>query len=267
MQVSAAEVRRYSDAIGALQDAGTKAIGVRVRLADLERRILDGDEDAPREAASIMADFARTLHEHGSAIACEYYDSLRRQAKPGGTYAATQAEFTDDDESSAYAAGQAIAEDYTEDGQPLAKALGTAASRYAQDSFTRTVRRNCRRDPAKPRFVIVPNPGACAFCQMRASQALRYKSEPAPSHGGCRCAATAVFGNSKIEGYDPDESLALYDEAASTYRSGDISDELKERISAAKAAHAEAYRNGETSKRWDSSNAILMVMREQQGIK
>jgi len=87
---------------------------------------------------------------------------------------------------------------------------------------------------------------------MRASLGYTYSDEDAvESHDHCTCTATPVFGNQKIEGYDPEAYRAKYDEARDALRSGDISEELQERIDAGN---------------YDKTSQILMVMREQQGI-
>lgn len=72
---------------------------------------------------------------------------------------------------------------------------------------------NAQRDPAKPKWAIVPHPGACGWCVTLGSRDFEYVSETtakAARHDGCKCAVAVDFdtANPKLEGYEPD---ALYD--------------------------------------------------------
>lgn len=68
------------------------------------------------------------------------------------------------------------------------------------------------RDPRHPRWALVPEPGACAWCLMLASRGFVYVSEGtlAPArHPHCRCTPTVSFSKSpKRSGFDPE---AIYD--------------------------------------------------------
>ena len=101
---------------------------------------------------------------------------------------------------------------------------------------------------------------------MRASNGYEYPNAASvESHNNCKCQAVQVYGDGKIQGYDPKAYEAEYLDARRAWKNGEVSEELQKRIDAAKERHNEAYINGQASKRWDDTNAILMVWREQRG--
>lgn len=87
-------------------------------------------------------------------------------------------------------------------------------------------------DRYKVRYARVPMGNeTCAWCIMLASQGYVYKSEKSALyrkgksgfrsaaehfHDNCDCIVVPVFGDGSIEGYDPDEYLAIYQKYQST---------------------------------------------------
>lgn len=76
------------------------------------------------------------------------------------------------------------------------------------------VQYNAKTDPAKPRFARVPTGSeTCMFCIMLASRGFVYLSESSAGaldhfHPHCDCRVVPGFGDTEVDGYDPD---ALYD--------------------------------------------------------
>lgn len=82
-----------------------------------------------------------------------------------------------------------------------------------------------QRDPVKPRYARVPT-GAetCDFCIMLASRGFVYHSETSAGmldhwHANCDCRVVPGFGKEpKVDGYDPDEWYARYEDLGTQER-------------------------------------------------
>ena len=245
MRVSSAAVKQQSQNLAKLSKSAARALKNAVPNAD----------DIP----ALMREVTGAYSLMSAAVTANYYTSIRRASRVRSKF--TPAPFTAYDAGKVTAAALAIMDEVAAGTAtvPMESLLADVVSRYIKDSADACIRQNVRRDPAKPKYAIVPNGDACAFCQMRASLGYRYADEGAvESHAHCTCTATPVFGDSTIQGYDPQVYLDRYTEASRALKDGDISDDLKERIAAQKA---------EKGKDFDRTNAVLMVMREQQGIK
>ncbi|MBR3326760.1 MAG: hypothetical protein IKG22_05495 [Atopobiaceae bacterium] len=247
MKVSGKAVRQQSQIISKLSKSAA------IMAAD---NIIDGME--AEEVVDVAVRIATAYTEMSAALTANYYNSIRSASSvksrytavmdsgydPGKTAAAATAIFNE------VSSGRATA--------PLSKLIGDVVGRDIKNAADHCIRWNCKRDPSKPRYAIVPTDDACAFCQMRAGLGYTYADEDAvESHDNCSCTATPVFNGATIQGYDPRVYESRYDQAAKAYRSGDISDDLKERIDRQRELKGKDFK---------STNAILMVMREQQGI-
>ena len=166
-------------------------------------------------AAMLLGRYPELLARFGAMsaeVAREYYQSAR------------DAYFEGDDEAEAYEARSARTippEWATEDvraaasgerGMSVGMLPGKAAKRVMERA-DRTIIQNASRDPAHPKWAVVPRPDACAWCVMVGSRGFVYRSEltaDAQRHANCRCAVCVDFDveNPSLEGYDPD---ALYD--------------------------------------------------------
>ena len=220
-------------------------------------KAVDGVDDWD-EAAMAVAEVCGAYARMSAGMTARYYDGIRQASRVRTRYSAGA--FHGYDADATYSAAIAILES-VQDGtatKPAADLLGNLASREVKNAADRCIRENVRRDPAKPRYAIVPDGDACAFCQMRASLGYTYADEDAvESHDHCTCTATPVFGGQKVEGYDPDAYYDRYKDARDALDSGDISDELKAKIDAQREAKGRDF---------DKTKAILMVMRDRQGI-
>lgn len=234
-----------------------------MRLQNLARSAANVVKRVERMDFSDMVEAVKDISEAYStmsaAITAEYYNDIRKASKPKRRYTATA--ISGFEAPAALAAAQAIVNEYVAGNAtvPLTQLMGDLVGRYINDAAEYCIVSNAKRDPAKPRYAIVPNGDACAFCIMRASNGYTYpdKVQGIKSHSHCTCQATPVFGSDKVEGYDVEGYRSQWEEADRAYRSGDIPDELKARIDAQKAAKGKDF---------DTTNAVLMVMREQQGI-
>lgn len=91
-----------------------------------------------------------------------------------------------------------------------------------------------RRDPAKPKWALVPEPGACAWCNMIASRGFVYSSEStlAPvRHPNCRCESVVSFSkHPQVPGYDPEALRATYRKALSNASGDNAHDERNDML-------------------------------------
>ena len=245
MRVSRAIVEQQSQNIAKLSASAANALKNGVPNA----------EDIP----ALMRQVTQAYSTMSSAVTSNFYATIRRASRVRSKY--TPVPFTAYDAGKVTAAALAIMDEVAAGTAtvPLESLLADVVSRYIKDSADTCIRQNVRRDPAKPKYAIVPNGDACAFCQMRASLGYHYADSGAvESHAHCTCTPTPVFGNSTIQGYDPKMYEDRWNKAAKALEKGEISKDLKQRIADQKEAKGKDF---------DRTNAILMVMREQQGIK
>ena len=267
-QISAEYVQAFAAQLEALNKSAGKVIFTEEKRRLLTQRLIDGEADAFDEVEALMRQICGTYTRLSSALTCHFYDGIRQGANVPGEFKAQQYEQYDREalrETSRACAAEVAQGKNT---VPLPELLSGIASREIRVSSERTVRSNIRRDPSKPKYCIVPNAGACAFCQMRASLGYRYDdNSKVESHNHCTCVATPVFPGQKVQGYDPKIYLDRYDKANNLRRdvaSGkkQYDKDLQERIDLAKKNHYV-----KTDEPWRATNETLIVMRYQNGLK
>ena len=268
MQVSYAYIQAFVAQLDTLNAQAGKVIVTEAKKRDIEQKLLDSTLEF-EDVYSILAQIMPTYAKLASALTCNFYDGIRQGANAPGEFKAEV--YNTVSKGDIMTAARKI---YTEavEGEntvPVTSLMADEVSACTRKASTNTVYRNAARDPAKPRYAVVPSPSACVFCQLLAANGYEYPSEQSAErhahsfHQHCNCQATQVYGNDTISGYDPSKYAAAYDDAAQAYRSGNISDDMKQRIADAKARHDAAYKAGKTSDPWRERNAVLMVWREQ----
>ena len=268
MQVSMAYIQQFVSQLDTLDDKTRNIFQTQVEKLNLEVRLREGDADAFQAVVDLARSVVPANSRMASALSAGYYDGIRVASNVNSKYEAVSYDTVDEDELEA--AYYAVAKDYASGRAtvPLYSLMGDTSSRFTRYASNETIRLNAVGDPARPKFAIVPSPSACVFCLMRASNGYTYPSTAnVESHNHCKCQAVPVFGNTTIQGYHPKEYADGYDDARQAFEDGDYSEEMRLRIEAAREKHEEAYRRGETSKKWDDTNAILMIWREQRGEK
>lgn len=147
------------------------------------------------------------------------------------------------------------------------------------DNLDRDVRdsrrwRQTRRAAMKAGYARVPVGETCAWCLMLASLGYYYRSEetalgvePDHYHEHCDCIAVPYNAPDAIDGYD-DYNLYfdMYADARDAFYGRDYSDDMARRIEEAREKHDRDYAMGKTDVKWADTNAIVMIMREQQGL-
>lgn len=194
----------YETALRACGETVARAVralvGKCAYAADFEKALLEG--------------YAAVVSTFGSAAAnaaLEFYAAARAAAMPPGEYE-PKAYRADVANLLPFDVAQAVAA-YPADFDGIASALSGKAEMRVLDHAEQTIYSNALRDPARPKWAIVPTPGACDWCLMIGSRGFEYASESSAKrqrHPNCRCAPVVDFdaGNPRLDGYDPD---ALYD--------------------------------------------------------
>lgn len=201
------------------------------RIASLWPRLpLDSPKDmrtalAPRLVATIS-----TFSRISGAVAADYFDELRRDARAAGTYAAAIAAPVSV-ERITNRMGWALSPLYN-DGDAVAPVsrLVSIVDEYVLQGGRDTIAHATARDPSRPRYARVPSGShTCAFCQMLASRGAVYRSpESAGGYGAryhykCDCVPTPFWDESPYpDGYNPDALFEQYDSARREADSGDI---------------------------------------------
>lgn len=97
------------------------------------------------------------------------------------------------------------------------EAIVDAMDRWIKIPGRATIAENCRRDPKKPRYALVPQGKTCAFCTMLAGRGFVYKSKETAHamHNHCDCVACPEWdaNPNKIRGYNPDALSDEWDKA------------------------------------------------------
>lgn len=258
-QISRAYIDAFSKQLDALNVSAGKVIFTEEKRLELTRRLLDGEAESFEDVIKLMHSVCGSYNKLASSLTCHFYDGIRQASGVPGDFHAEMYDGYDTQEITA--AARSVAEEVAmgRNTVPLSNLMSNIASGEMKKANERTMRNNARRDPSKPRYCIVPAPGACAFCQMRASLGYQYPDRAnIESHSGCTCAAVQVYSGQKVQGYDPSDYLDKYNAAKDAYERGEIPDDLARRIDSQRDAKGDDF---------DKTNAVLMVMRYQQGIK
>jgi hypothetical protein len=148
-----------------------------------------------------------------AAAAVEYYNDLRATYDLDSDYTATIPEINKH--------YQAIgdvnrtleeADDITQAQSSLSALSGRRVMEYADDTFTD----NALRDPAHPRWALIPHAGACAWCLLIGSNGFVYSEDGvlASRHTHCKCTPTVDFGNSPgVQGFNQKKLQHYYSTA------------------------------------------------------
>lgn len=181
------------------------------------KRFVDGKpvlpaDMIPLEAGSYYDDaysIASKYAEASAALSAEMYDALA-EAQGKAVPPAVPAEPASFSETSKAVQGT------LSNKQNMVEAT---VGRLVKQAGADTMLQNAKRDGAE--FAWIPRGDTCAFCLMLASNGWQYQSKNAMKnghashiHANCDCNYVVRFdGKSTVEGYDPDEYLAMYENA------------------------------------------------------
>lgn len=198
-----------------------RALGANADMAEAELSTLWGEHLAGLSGAGLrdamdelMPALAARYGDRAAAAAAEFYMEQRAASDaPGGYDAVPMAGV--DHSAVAAASRAAFAEASTR--AALGALLSGQLVRHVNQAADDTIVGNARRDPAHPRWALVPHAGACGFCLLIASRGFDYRSSGRVArHNGCRCTTVADFdrSNPSLEGYDEAAAHDLYSRAA-----------------------------------------------------
>ncbi len=178
--------------------------------------MMDYDAMTPEEcAARLLSRYPEITRDYGmmaADIAREYYQQERELAMVEAEYGGYEAV------SATPGAYEWAVEDVRKAAATGVDMLPGTALRRIYQRADRTIALNAQRDPAHPRWAIVPHANACGWCLMVASNGWSYSSEQAANaqrHDGCRCTVAIDFNRDhpSLEGYDPAACYDVYAEA------------------------------------------------------
>lgn len=196
--------------------------------ADAVRTLVDMLEGVPEEAvpSELERGYIALVKVYGSVastIAVEFYRALRSMSEVTAPYEPTVFP-ADDGNLLPYDVAQALERSGGDLGR-LASALADVSQQRVMEHADQTLTSNARRDPAHPKWALVPHAGACDWCKMLGSRGFEYRSETtvrSARHPNCLCTPVIDFdtGNPELDGYDIDGLRDYYRENLSAKWSG-----------------------------------------------
>ena len=156
---------------------------------------------------ALAANYALLVQQYGSLAAqcaVEFYTTLRAGANLATEYTATQTAA----QSSEYLVRDAQnVMKLSANVSNVTKNLAGRAVQRVYEQADNTLIDNANRDPAHPRWALVPTVGACGWCVLIGSQGFVYHSDTTASrarHAHCRCTPVVDFDtkNPHLDGYN-----------------------------------------------------------------
>lgn len=186
------------------------------RLIDTLDRLTD--EQVRELFADAYADLVEEYGGYAAQAASELYTELRMGSGAKGAF---EAEAARGDRALLVSDVRRYLSTGRIDAASARVSLPATAGRRAMERADDTMVSNALRDPARPKWAFVPNPGACGWCVLMGSRGFEYSSEAsarAARHGNCRCATVVDFDteNPALEGYDDEAMRRAYADARAT---------------------------------------------------
>ena len=200
-----------ADLFAAYQRAlGANADLAKAEVARLVARL--GGMTPQQQALFLMRNYPALVRQFGSIsadVARQFYQDAR------------DAHFEGDEDATDYTAQAAkpvqtswAQEDLQKASRDGIDTLPGIAVRRVMQRADQTISLNATRDPAHPRWAIVPHPGACGWCVMVSSNGWAYSERGvnAQRHDNCKCSVCVDWDtkNPTLAGYDPDALRRRY---------------------------------------------------------
>lgn len=219
---------RYDAALGANAEMLQRA------MASAARLIAEGGATWQEVYLALVKQYG----QFAAATAVEFYQSCRDASDLDTFYEAVQYEADDDAE---LAADLARAMGYQGGAEELLARLQSSAKRRVMERADTVLLRNAQRDPAHPKWALVPHAGACAWCRFLGSQDFVYNKRAtalAARHDNCLCTPVVDFDveNPHLDGYDPDRYFGEYADARA-----EVEQEARDEWAAMSAEERGAY--------------------------
>lgn len=170
-------------------------------------RTLDHGDAAAVLAAleDVLPDLIATYGTAAAALAADWYDDLRDQAAPDGTFVAAPADPAPAERAAVlarWAVGPLFGAE-PDAGLALSRLAG-GVQRTVAGTDRATIESNIDADPASPRYARHASANACAFCALVATRGPVYRSEAsagAKYHDHCHCIAVPDWGDFEAAPY------------------------------------------------------------------
>lgn len=189
---------------------------------------------------AVVPEITSMFGEVAATVAADHYEAAREDAGvkvPHTTRVADPAPLEQVQASTRWAVAPLFTEDLDTAG--TLSRLSAVVDRLSLEPSNNTILANVQTDRSDPKFARVPNGKTCAWCRMLASRGAVYASQASAltgRHDDCNCTTEPSWSDDDLPThYDRDELYAEYAQARAAAGS-------------------------------DSPQAILAVMREQQGI-
>ena len=293
MAVSYADIQAYSEAIKAL--SGSAGVNLKALTAEAMRAAGGDKREAARIIKAVMRGIAESYSLPASELGAEWYEYASQAAGVDVDPAIVSEVDLDGFDSRV----ESMLDDYVFDrdswevtDERLQALIRDEIHGWARNVSLENLDRDARADRragrgARAGFARVPVGETCAWCFMLASLGYHYRSfesaggfDPDRFHKGCDCEVVPYAEPTSIDGYtDYDAYVDMYERARDALATGDYSADTGKRISAAKERHTKEYEaylerrktdpnaTGKVTKPWSNYNAVLMLMREQNGLK
>lgn len=199
----------YKSALSGCSESAARAVKVLVETCE-------GANDFEKALEEGYASVVKTFGNAAAQVALELYVSLRAASGVTEPYE-PKAYPPDVDNLLPYEAAQAVASTLG-DPAKLADLLATKSTQHVLEHADQTIYSNALRDPARPKWAIVPNPSACDWCLMLGSRGFEYARESTAKsarHANCKCTPVVDFDtrNPALDGYDPESLYDYYSES------------------------------------------------------
>ena len=190
-----------------------------------------------KELLEIYAALVQKFGSISAQVALEFYEKVREQAEVVDDYQPVM--FIPDN------AGLLTWDAVTATQNQLAGMAVQRVMQYADE----TIYGNGTADPAKPKFAIVPHPGACGWCLMVGGWGWNYNTRTTANsqrHPNCKCTVVAEFdtNNPKLKGYDTAELQRIYADARASVDDSELLAEWHDMTDAQRGRYT---RKGKTS--------------------
>lgn len=264
---SYAQIKSFSDVSKKLQNAAKAEL--------LEYLNDDMSEDEVAEIAQMLAAKYRML---GAELGAQWYDYCAKIA--GVDVERAYVEQPDSESLGRRSRALAAAVPTVNVQQVLSEWLANEVVASIRETGDANLWRDYRRGTKGGRWARVPVGETCAWCLILASNGAYYVSEetalgstPDHYHKNCNCIAVYYADAESLGGYA--STFARYKNMYYTADNARIAnadgkkpydDELAARVARAKAAHRQAYKNGETDVKWQATNETAIVMRYMYGL-
>lgn len=226
-------VDAYADALNVVSARAKDELALMLEAVDMTRPVAE----VRNALIEIMQPYCRAAAEASSAVAAEFYESVRA-LEYDELYQAVAGDFGYSDRDLERVVRGSV-QQLVDEGELGADAVKHDMKKtvgfQVKKSAGTTIAANGKRDSKRVRYARVPRPtmtyaNGCPFCQMLAHKGFVYSTaetagEGAHYHDGCNCMVVPGFGSKpRVEGYDIED----YAEGSAEWKRGNHTEAAKQ---------------------------------------